>query len=117
MTVEAQINNREAIEQRPPHPLTEFWWSFLENRGAVGGLAVIIIVFSVAILADVVAPYSPTEQYPRCASSSPAAWEEGGSTRFLLGTDDVGRDILSRLVHGARAIRSLSALVTVVAVA
>ncbi len=112
MTVEAQVNTRDTVEQRPPHPLTEVWWSFLENRGAVGGLAIIIIVFAVAILADVVAPYSPIEQF-RDAFLKPPAWVEGGSTRFLLGTDDVGRDIVSRLIYGARYSLFIGALTVV----
>jgi len=55
----------------------------------------------VAVFADLIAPYSPIEQF-RDAFLVPPFWAEGGSTRFLLGTDDVGRDILSRLIYGAR---------------
>jgi len=112
MTAEAQVSTREATDRRPPHPLTEVWWSFLENRGAVGGLIVILLVLALAILADVVAPYSPIEQF-RDAFLKPPAWVEGGSTRFLLGTDDVGRDILSRLIHGARYSLFIGALTVV----
>jgi dipeptide transport system permease protein len=54
-----------------------------------------------AIFADAIAPYGPTEQF-RDALLEPPVWQEGGSTRFLLGTDAVGRDLLSRLLHGAR---------------
>ncbi|HEY7687815.1 MAG TPA: ABC transporter permease subunit [Dongiaceae bacterium] len=112
MTAEAQIGTREAIERKPPHPLTEVWWSFLENRGAVGGLVVLLLVIAVAVLADVIAPYSPIEQF-RDALLKPPSWVEGGSARFLLGTDDVGRDILSRLIHGARYSLFIGALTVV----
>jgi len=85
----------------PPGPAREFWISFAENKGAVAGFAVIVVLVLLAILADLVSPYAPNEQY-RDAFLHPPAWVEGGSTSFLLGTDDVGRDILSRLIHGAR---------------
>ncbi len=85
----------------PPHPLREFWDYFAENRGAVAGLIVITIIAAVAILADLIAPYPPNEQY-RDALLVPPFWQEAGSLRFLLGTDDLGRDMLSRLLHGAR---------------
>jgi dipeptide transport system permease protein len=79
----------------------EFWSYFRENRGAVLGLAVFALTCLLAIFADAIAPYGPTEQF-RDALLRPPVWQEGGSTRFLLGTDAVGRDLLSRLLHGAR---------------
>jgi dipeptide transport system permease protein len=78
-----------------------FWRGFAENRGAVVGLAVMLVLIVVAILADVVAPHSPIEQF-RQNFLTPPSWEEGGTSQFLLGTDDVGRDILARLIYGAR---------------
>jgi len=95
----------------PPRPLAEFWRHFAVNRGAVAGLAVVIGLVLVAVLADVIAPYDPARQF-RDAFLAPPFWQEGGSTRFLLGTDDVGRDILSRLIHGAR----LSLMIGLIAV-
>jgi len=83
------------------HPLAEFWRDFRENRGALAGLAVIVVLVLLAVSAEIAAPYPPAEQF-RDALLRPPAWLEGGSTRFLLGTDDIGRDILSRLIHGAR---------------
>jgi dipeptide transport system permease protein len=79
----------------------EFWSYFRENHGAVAGLVVFAITCLLAIFAHVIAPYGPTEQF-RDALLEPPFWQEGGSTRFLLGTDAVGRDLLSRLLHGAR---------------
>jgi dipeptide transport system permease protein len=95
----------------PPHPLRELWNDFRRNRGAVIGLAVVLLLVAVALLADVIAPHSPIEQY-RDATLVPPAWSEGGSVKFLLGTDPVGRDILSRLIHGTR----LSLLIGLVSV-
>ncbi len=85
----------------PPGPLAEFWGYFAQNRGAVLGLALILALLFLAVFADVVAPHPPNEQY-REATLTPPAWTEGGSARFVLGTDAVGRDILSRLIHGTR---------------
>ena len=95
----------------PPSPLADFWRHFRANRGALAGLVVFSLVVLAALLAGVIAPHSPVEQY-RDALLTPPVWAEGGSTRFLLGTDDIGRDMLSRLLHGAR----LSLLIGLVAV-
>ena len=81
--------------------LREFWFYFSENRGAVIGLWVFLFLVIVAIAAPLVAPHSPVEQY-RDAFLKPPAWDAEGSWQFLLGTDAVGRDILSRLIYGAR---------------
>ncbi len=81
--------------------LAEFWHYFTMNRGAVIGLAVFLLLVFIAIFAPLLAPHLPEQQY-RDAILVPPVWEEGGSTRFLLGTDPVGRDMLSRLIHGSR---------------
>lgn len=84
-----------------PSRFREFWRYFRENRGAVIGLVFMVFLVVMAILADVVAPYSPSDLFTD-RLLVPPAWESGGDIRFLLGTDDVGHDILSRLIHGAR---------------
>jgi dipeptide transport system permease protein len=81
--------------------VAEFWSYFRENRGAVAGLAFFISLCLVAVLADLVSPHWPTVQY-RDALLQPPVWEFGGDWRFILGTDAVGRDMLSRLIHGSR---------------
>lgn len=100
----------------PPHPLLEFWFYFSQNKGAVLGLAVIVTIAVLAILADVVAPHSPIRQY-RDAILMPPAWTDGGSSRFLLGTDEVGRDILSRLIYGARLSMTIGVIVVTLSLA
>ena len=91
-------------------PLAEFWSYFKINRGAVAGLFTLLVIAVVAILADLVAPHSPIEQY-RDALLRPPAWEDGGSWHFVFGTDDVGRDILTRLIHGARVSIAIGIIV------
>jgi len=100
----------------PPHPLREFWHYFRQNRGAVGGMIVIGFIVLAAIFADVIAPHSNAEQY-RDALLRPPVWQEGGSVRFLLGTDDVGRDMLSRLIHGARLSMIIGVIVITLSLA
>lgn len=85
----------------PMTPLQEFWHYFSSNKGAVAGLVVIAIICFMAVFANFVAPHSPSDQY-RDALLLPPAWLDGGNWSFVLGTDDVGRDILSRLIYGSR---------------
>ena len=98
-----------------PGRFAEFWRYFSENRGAIVGLVVFVAFIVIAILADVIAPHSPTQQY-RDALLQPPMWQEGGSAQFILGTDAVGRDLLSRLIHGARYSFFIGLIVVVIAV-
>lgn len=95
----------------PPSGLKDFWRSFSHNKGAVAGLVYFTLMVVCALLAPVLAPHSPIEQY-RDALLTPPVWHADGSAKFLLGTDDIGRDILSRLLFGAR----LSLMIGLVAV-
>jgi dipeptide transport system permease protein len=81
--------------------LAEFWHYFTENRGAVMGLVVFVLLVFAAVFAPLIAPHPPQLQY-REAFLLPPAWQEGGNASFLLGTDAVGRDVLSRLLYGAQ---------------
>jgi len=100
----------------PPGRLVAFWRSFAENRGAIVGLAIMLVLIVVAVGADGIAPHSPIEQF-RASFLAPPAWIDGGSRDFLLGTDDVGRDILSRLIHGARLSLIIGAIVVTLSLA
>src|SRR5688572_20288638 len=91
-----------AIVEQPqaaPGPLREFWLAYAQSRGALIGLALVLLLVLLAVFADVVAPYPPNEQY-REFTLTPPMWHTGGSSAFILGTDPVGRDMLSRLIHG-----------------
>ena len=85
----------------PPSPLFAFWLAFRENKGATVGLVVVAAVVLIALLAPLLAPYSPVEQY-REAIKVPPIWTGAGSWSFPFGTDALGRDTLSRLIYGAR---------------
>jgi dipeptide transport system permease protein len=84
-----------------PSPWRDFVAAFAENRGAVIGFFVIATIAFVAVFADFIAPYSPIEQF-RDSVKLPPAFMSGGDWRYVLGTDPVGRDMLSRLIYGAR---------------
>ena len=107
--------SQELIEKAPPHPFIEFWNYFKQNNGAYYGLIIIILLVLVAIFADLISPYDPNQQF-RDALLVPPFWQEGGSTRFILGTDDIGRDMLSRIIHGARISISVGMLMVVLTV-
>lgn len=85
----------------PPRPLREFWSYFSSNKGAVAGLVIVLLMLLLAAFAPWIAPYEPTMTDPS-VFLTPPAWQAGGSSAHLLGTDAIGRDILSRLIHGAR---------------
>ncbi len=100
------------VAPKPMTPFQEFWHYFKRNKGAVVGLVYIIIVLLCAIFADVLAPHAPAEQF-RDALLHPPVWQEGGSWSYILDTDDVGRDVLSRLMYGARLSLLVGCLVVV----
>lgn len=90
----------------------EFWFSFKQNRGAVIGLVIVALFVLVALLAPMIAPHDPAVIYDGMFTKSPV-WTADGSRQFLLGTDDVGRDLLSRLIYGARISMGVGFMVVV----
>ena len=78
----------------------------LENPGAVAGLAVMMVLIVLAIAAPVVAPHGPAEQFREHFLAPPFQ-----QATFPLGTDSLGRDILTRLIYGARLSLLIGAVV------
>jgi dipeptide transport system permease protein len=104
MAVDLELESRPAELRQapvPPGPLVAFWHDFRANRGAVLGLCLILVAALLALLADFVAPHPPNETFS-AHFLMPPFWQDGGMLAFPLGTDPVGRDLLSRLVFGAR---------------
>ena len=93
-------------QSAPPGPLREFWISFRANRGAVIGMVIVALLLLLALFAPWIAPHGPGLTNS-AAFLKPPAWQSGGSSAFLLGTDAIGRDILSRLIYGARLSLSI----------
>ncbi len=90
---------------------SDAWLRLRRNKLAVGGAVVIVLIILVAIFADLIAPYDPAFQFGvtdvRKAGLCPASGRCSAkllpvSSHFWLGTDSLGRDVFSRLVHGAR---------------
>lgn len=73
------------------------------------GLTIVGILVVCAIFAPVIAPHDPNEQN-LVSILLPPAWSEGGDPSFLLGTDSLGRDVLSRLIFGARVAMTVAVL-------
>ena len=72
-------------------------------------IVIITIMLAMALFAPLLAPHSPIEQTLR-DKLLPPFWVEGGSMQYLLGTDAFGRDMLSRLIYGARVSLLVAAL-------
>lgn len=94
-------------------PWREFWHSFCQNKGALIGLVVMTMFVIVGLFAPLLSPHNPTELFAE-ALRLPPAFLEGGQWRFALGTDDVGRDILSRLIHGTSLSLGIGLMVVTV---
>ena len=99
MAATDELTIQQAVEGSEAPPRSEWglaWRRFLRNRAAIVGGIVMIVIAIVAILADVIAPFDLNYYNPELFNSAPG---EGG---HLLGTDRVGRDVFTRLLHGAR---------------
>jgi len=77
--------------------ISQLW----RNKTAVAGLLIVTVFALTAVFAASLSPHDPVDAslYDQL---KPPAWAEGGSIRNILGTDDLGRDILSRIIYGAR---------------
>ena len=82
----------------------DVWYSFRTSPVAIVAAAIAFVCIFCALFADFVAPHNPFDlaSLELADSRLPPAWLEGGTTKYLLGTDDQGRDILSALMYGAR---------------
>jgi len=101
--------NNAATEAKPPGAFARFldgdvWHSFKNSPVAMLAAAIAFVCLFCALLAPWVAPHNPFDLATLNLSDArlPPAWAEEGQSRYLLGTDDQGRDILSALFYGAR---------------
>ncbi len=98
-----------AVIAKPPGALTRFfrgdvWYSFRQSPVAIIAAIMALVCVLGAVFAGVIAPHNPFDLASLELNNArlPPAWMEEGSRRFMLGTDDQGRDILSALMYGAR---------------
>ena len=88
----------------------EVWRRLRANPGAIVGLVIVLLYVAAALLASALAPYDPAEGDVLARLQAPSA-------QHLLGTDELGRDILSRLAYGARISLTIQAAAVVLALA
>ncbi len=97
----------------PPHAVHRGYWAdawqrLLRDRFALAGGAAVVVMLLVAASAPWIAPFDPLKQFPEGLTDYGVPVPPGG--RFVLGTDGLGRDLLSRLIWGGRISLSVSAL-------
>jgi ABC-type dipeptide/oligopeptide/nickel transport system permease subunit len=102
MAAAASTTDRSPAKKRPKKTRL-FWLRFRRNRVAVAALCFIIVEVTVALFAPWVAPYDPYQ------GDFTATWQTPNRLHWL-GTDDLGRDVLSRLIYGARVSVSVGIL-------
>ncbi len=103
-----RINEQEAkIIFKKQSQIKEIWRRFKKSKGAVAGLAILILLFLALVFADFIAPYS------LATSQNMADKLQGPSAAHWLGTDAYGRDVLARLLHGGRTSLSIAVLATI----
>lgn len=91
----------ETLERQPPTPRQVSLQRARKHRGLLTGGTLLLLLAGIALFAPLLAPHDPSAQ-SLAHRLLPPAWEEGGNADFLLGTDQNGRDYLSRLIYGTR---------------
>jgi peptide/nickel transport system permease protein len=99
-----------AHSSRPPSLLSEL----LADLPAALGLLVVLLVVGAAVAAPWIAPFDPADQSV-LARLKPPSWVEGGLPEHILGTDALGRDVLSRVIWGARVTLVIAAATSLLA--
>ena len=107
-SVPAAAPAEPAVRRAPLSPARRNLRAFLRHRGGVIGACLVFLFLLVALLADVVAPHDPLRQDLTNRLKPPSA-------EHLLGTDDFGRDVLSRVIHGSRVSLRLGLVAVAVA--
>lgn len=108
-TASATTRQPEAARTTPPSSLAaharvgrrRFWWVRTISPIVAVCMGILALFILCGIFASVIAPHDPALNNLR-ARLAPPVWMDGGSTQHLLGTDQLGRDLLSRLIYGAR---------------
>ena len=101
-----------AGETARPAGASRAWRKFARNPAALVGMFILLVVVGTALAAPWITPHDPARQ-SLIRRFTPPVWVPGGNAAYPLGTDQIGRDILSRIIHGAR----ISLMVGIAAVA
>lgn len=97
-----------------PSPSRRIWLSFSANPFALAGLWGVVFLLLLTIFGPFIAPFTPEIQDPK-ALLLPPSWDPAGTVEHFLGTDDLGRDIFSRLLHGAHLTFGMSLMIVITA--
>ncbi len=83
---------------------SDLWWGFKRSPGVIAAAIITVVMIFSSLFAPWVAPYNPFDlaSIDLLDSLKPPAWAEGGELRYLFGTDDQGRDVLSTILYGGR---------------
>ena len=100
-------------EEQIPTQFERFWRSFRANNLAMFGVWSLTILLLVTVFAPWIAPHDPQTQTGELLT--PPSWSPEGKVEYFLGTDDLGRDILSRLITGAQLTFGASMIITIIA--
>ena len=100
-------------EEEFPSPLLQLWHNFKETPVVMIGLSCFIFLTILALFSPLITPYSAVENHLDYLLLPPA-WHNDGNVSFLLGTDNLGRDMLSRLMHGTSLTFGLSFVVVLI---
>jgi len=94
-------------------------YSFMRSKVVVAAALLTLLMVGAALLAPLIAPHDPYDlkTLNLVDANMPPAWVEGGDARYLLGTDDQGRDILSTILYGTRSSLLISATAVLLATA
>ena len=106
---------REKIYQEEifPSPFMQLWLVFRRTPVAMVGFFCFLFLIFLAVFGPLLAPFSPTEGHLDMILLPPA-WHSDGDVSFLLGTDELGRDMLSRLMYGTSLTFGLSFIVVII---
>lgn len=100
-------------EEEFPSPLLQLWYHFRKSPVVMIGFSGFLFLCFLALFSPFITFYSPVENHLD-KLLLPPAWDDNGDVSFLLGTDNLGRDMLSRLIHGASLTFGLSFIVVVI---
>ncbi|WP_153916045.1 ABC transporter permease subunit [Shewanella sp. TC10] len=101
-------------EEQMESPLGQLWHAFASNPFAVAGLWAVIFLLLLVVFGPLLAPFQPEMQNPD-AILLPPSWDQAGHVSHFLGTDDLGRDLFSRILHGVRLTFGMSLIVVICA--
>lgn len=105
------LSNNIYQESKIPNQFERFWRSYKSNSLAMFGLWCFLGLLILMIAAPWIAPHDPYAQTQLLLK--PPSWDTHGSVEYFLGTDDLGRDILSRLIVGAKLTFGAGVLVAI----